>query len=115
MIKSASALKGASDIKGMSCVLGLPPTRGQKSKSNLKTKIPYSTEFFILGKWKERLERENDLLERRLKANLQKIGALRDRMERFFSEAAAKTEKEKVGLFTGEAGGMKYKKMTLGY
>ncbi len=107
MIKSARALsggiKGPRDIKGISREARRPKTQ---------TAVPYGTEFFILGKWKERLELENAFLERRMAANCKKLDAIKEKIARF---GGAMRAVEGPKDETAETSGMKYKKMTLGY
>jgi len=109
MIKSARALsagkmiKGARDIKGIS---------REARRTGTQISIPYSAEFVILGKWKERLELENAFLEKRRSANCKKIDAIREKMARFGGETRrAEGPRDE----TEEIIGMKCKKMTLRY
>ncbi|MDA8388667.1 MAG: hypothetical protein M0Z58_08420 [Nitrospiraceae bacterium] len=100
MIRERS-LKGARDTK---------ETSGGKRPGS-RAPVPGGTEFFILGRRKERLEQENALLERRITANRKRIDAMRDKMARL----EGKTRQTEGPKAAGQAGGTRLSRMTVGY
>jgi len=102
-LSAGKMIKGARDIKGIS---------RESTRPGNQISIPYSAEFFILGKWKERLELENAFLRKRTAANCKKIDAIREKIARL-EGTTRKVECPKDE--TEETSGMKCKKMTLRY